>query len=191
MNDGIKAKKLIYHLTSLDNVASILELGLLPRANLRRFVDVADAGIIADRSRHGLDSMVPFHFFPRNPFDGRVQLDHPHKRFVLIAVSREVARANGWSIIPRHPLAGEGIEVLGYDEGMKAIDWDAMNKRDYLDQHSKCVCMAECLSPGAVSPARFQSVFVKDPADEAAIRSLVARAGLSIFVNLNPAMFSK
>mgnify|MGYP003642161748 CR=1 FL=1 len=40
------------------------------------FSDVADCDILESRRGFDLDTMVPFHFFARNPFDGRVQEDH-------------------------------------------------------------------------------------------------------------------
>ena len=130
----IRTQKLIYHLTSLQNLPPILERGLQPRADLANFVDVADQDIITDRRRLRLERFVPFHFFAKNPFDGRVQRDHPEKRFVLIAVERSKARSLGWKIIPRHPLAGDDIEVMDYDAGMQAldkIDWPLLQRRDF------------------------------------------------------------
>lgn len=190
MNDDIRAKKLVYHLTSLDNMPSILSSGLLPRAQLQGFVDVADPDIIADRRRLRLEYHVPFHFFARNPFDGRVQHDHPQKAFALIAVQRSLARARGWKIIPRHPLAGREIEVLDYDPGMDAIDWGVMNKRDYADQNCKCVCMAECLSPIPVSADLFQAVYVKNDAAQTYLTDL-NKGCYRFHVDVAPAMFSK
>lgn len=191
MNDDIKAKKLIYHLTSLENLPSIFARGLLPRAQLNGFVDVADHEILADRKRLHLEKFVPFHFFANSPFDGRVQTDHTEKGFALISVSRETARGLGWRIIPRHPLAGDRIQVLEYDAGFAAIDWDAMNKRNCSDHESKCVCMAECISPGSVPPRLFQSIFVKDDAAGAFVHACLDGTGLAPYVNVNPAMFKK
>lgn len=191
MNDDIRAKKLIYHLTSLENLPSILARGLLPRAMVPEFVDVADPDIISDRKRLQLEQCVPFHFFAKNPFDGRVQRDHPRKRFALISVRRDVARANRWKIIPKHPLAGDVIQVHEFDAGIDAIDWEAMNRRDYADQNSKCVCMAECISPGPLPPNLFQAIYVKDDASVASVRALLVGTGLSPFVDAAPAMFSK
>jgi len=191
MTADIGTQKLIYHLSSFDNLPSILTRGLLPRAALAGFVDVADPDIITDRRRFQLEKYVPFHFFAKNPFDGRVQRDHPKKRFILISVRREVARSNGWKIIPRHPLAGDDIQVLEYDVGMEAIDWNAMNRRDYADQYSKCVCMAECISPRPVTPSLFHSIYVKDDASEAHVRGLLDGTGSSPYVDANPTMFSK
>ncbi|MBQ0928858.1 DarT ssDNA thymidine ADP-ribosyltransferase family protein [Ideonella alba] len=191
MNDDIRQKRLIYHLTSLENLPSILTSGLLPRAQLNGFVDVADHEILEDRKRLQLEKCVPFHFFAKNPFDGRVQRDHPDKQFALIAVRREVARLNGWKIIPRHPLAGDGIQLLDYDGGMEAIDWETMNRRDYSDHESKCVCMAECVAPGPVSPTLFQSITVKDEKARAVVRGYLAATTLQLYVDANAAMFKK
>ncbi|WP_428504804.1 DarT ssDNA thymidine ADP-ribosyltransferase family protein [Roseateles sp.] len=191
MKDDIRAKKLLYHLTSLNNIRSILENGLLPRSSLNNFVDVADPEIIEDRKRLRLERHVPFHFFAKNPFDGRVQRDDPRRRFVLIAVQREVARAKGWKIIPKHPLAGGQIELHDYDAGMETIDWDVMNRRDYSDQHCKCVCMAECLAPGPVPPDLFHSIYVKDDEAQAQVLAMLDGQDRVPHVNVAPAMFSK
>lgn len=191
MNDDIRAKKLIYHLTSLRNMRSILDNGLLPRSRLDRFVDVADPEIIEDRRRLRLERHVPFHFFAKNPFDGRVQRDHPRKQFALIAVQRGVARARGWKIIPKHPLTGGEIELLEYDAGMEAIDWELMNKRDYSDQQSKCVCMAECLAPGPVPAEQFQAIYVKDDEAQTQVLQMLDGRDRVPHVNVTLAMFSK
>jgi hypothetical protein len=190
MHDDIRAKKLVYHLTSLNNMSSILENGLLPRSHLDDFVDVADSEIIESRKGLFLERLVPFHFFAKNPFDGRVQRDHPTKRFALIAVQRQVARAKGWKIIPKHPLAGGAIELLDYDEGMGAIDWAVLNKRDYSDQYCKCVCMAECLAPGPVPADEFHAIYVKDDKAQAQVKELIGGRYRALHVNVMPAMFS-
>ncbi|GAA0248754.1 DUF4433 domain-containing protein [Pseudomonas rhodesiae] len=52
----IKEQKLLYHLTSLDNLSSIFQNGLKPRAQLRAFEDVADAEIL--KKRQGLQKRL-------------------------------------------------------------------------------------------------------------------------------------
>lgn len=191
MHDDIRGKKLLYHLTSLGNVHSIIQHGLLPRARLNGFVDVADPDILDDRRRLKLEQRVPFHFFAKNPFDGRVQRDHPGKRFALIAVQRSVARARDWKIIPNHPLAGGEIELLGYDAGMGAINWDLMNLRDYANQQCKCVCMAECLAPDTVPSDLFHAIYVKDDDARAQVLKMLHGRARVPHVDVAPAMFSK
>ncbi|MFJ4346088.1 DarT ssDNA thymidine ADP-ribosyltransferase family protein [Pseudomonas sp. NPDC089401] len=189
MPDDIQSGKLLYHLTSLENVPSIFERGLLPRSQLAGFHDVADQEIIKGRGTHGLENYVPFHWFARNPFDGRVQRDHPQKQFVLITVHRSLAERDNWKVIPCHPLAGTEFRILDYRAGLAAIDWQTMNRRDYLNQDCKNVCMAECLSPHAVSSALFFKIFV--PSEEVAA-AVNASGGnkVSAEVKVMRAMFS-
>lgn len=63
--------KLLYHLTHIDNIKSILEKGLLPRNKLKSndFKDTADQDIISGRHEYNVDlsDYVPFHFYVKNP----------------------------------------------------------------------------------------------------------------------------
>lgn len=63
----IKNGRLLYHLTALENLASILQHGLKPRCDLNNdeFNDVADGEILDSRANHSLDNFVPFHFFAK------------------------------------------------------------------------------------------------------------------------------
>jgi hypothetical protein len=187
----IRDRSLIYHLTDLENLASILQHGLKPRCELSNdeFNDVADGEILDSRANHSLDNFVPFHFFAKNPFDYGVQRSHSDKDFVLISVQRATARANGWQIVPTHPLAEEGYQILDYDAGFSEIDWELMEERDYDDRACKVVCMAECLSPKAVPPHFFFSLYVKDERVEKIVNAMVLKYNASCRVNINSKMF--
>ena len=75
-----KDGKLLYHLTELKNLQSILNGGLQPRRQLEQsrmnFVDIADPEIILRRRNLELDSFVPFHFHPYSAFDAAVKHSH-------------------------------------------------------------------------------------------------------------------
>lgn len=185
----IQTQKLLYHLTDIENLPNILAQGLLPRSQLANFSDVADGEIIASRRRLSLEDYVPFHFYPGSPFDGRVQLNNRQKEFVLIAVRRDVAQANGWKIIPTHPLAAADLQLLDYADGFNAIDWVQMNRRDYHDTVSRNACMAECLSPQAVPATKFFSIYVANQKTEAQVNSLKTTYNLGFHVNVNQNMF--
>ncbi|MFO0613666.1 MAG: DarT ssDNA thymidine ADP-ribosyltransferase family protein [Polyangiaceae bacterium] len=195
--DGHRRKKLLYHLTALANLPSILNKGLQSRKALTHsfveFEDVADPSILTGRADHRLDTFVPFHFLPRNPFDYAVVKRRTREQFVLIAVQRTVAASKEWRIVPRHPLAdGDEPEILGWADGIAAIDWEQMDKdeRDYDTDHDcKMVCMAEALSPKAVTVADFHSIFVATPATESAVKRALAGCRSKPFVNVNPKMF--
>ncbi|PSN06754.1 DarT ssDNA thymidine ADP-ribosyltransferase family protein [Siccibacter turicensis] len=186
----IQQQSLLYHLTCMDNLPSILDSGLRSRQDLGRgFTDIADGEIIQGRGIHNLQAMVPFHFFANNPFDGRVKADHPDKSFCMITVPRVFARNNGWKIIPRHPLAVvQGVVPMDYDEGFEKIDWASMNLRDYKNSQCKSVCMAECLSPTTVYVKDFQCIFVRDEAAKKHVEGLLKARDLSKFVNINHVM---
>lgn len=186
---SIKEQKLLYHLTSLDNVGSILDNGLMPRSALNGFHDVADTEILARRAEHGLGNYVPFHWFSRNPFDGRVQSDRPDEDFVLLTVRRAFAMARNWKVLPKHPLARQEFRFYDYQEGFDLIDWDLMDTRDYSDADCKSVCMAECLSPGPVRVADLFKVYVPTERIEQFVLGGLARRGLGIDVTVNRGMF--
>jgi hypothetical protein len=185
----IKDQMLLYHLTSLSNIGSILAEGLKPRSALESFEDVADHEIIANRRHLSLEDYVPFHWFARNPFDGRVQEDRPDELFVLITVRRTLAATGNWKVIPHHPLAAANIALMDYADGIAAIDWEAMNQRDYHNAHSKSVCMAECLSPSTVSPVNFFKFFVSCDASAASVEQEKLRHGVRVEVTVNGNMF--
>lgn len=186
-----KDGKLLYHLTALENLESILQHGLQSRASLAAisFEDVADGEIINSRQQHNLEQYVPFHFFAKSPFDYAVQRSHPDQHFVLVTVRRAVAQANNWQVVSKHPLAEGGYEILDYDKGLNAIDWALIEQRDYDDRACKVACMAECLSPNGVPAGKIFSIFVKTESVEQAVRALASKYSISCHINLNPSMF--
>ena len=185
----IKTQKLLYHLTSMENIASIIKSGLLPRDQLDQFEDVADGEILESRGSYNLQNYVPFHFFTKNPFDGVVQKKYKDKKFALITVRRTVAERNGWKIIPRHPLANGNPELLDFKEGIESIDWGLMNQRDYHDDDSKSVCMAECLSNEPVLLNYFFKIYVCCKESQEMIEQVVKTAAVEVDVSVNKNMF--
>jgi hypothetical protein len=132
---------------------------------------------------------VPFHWFAANPFDGSVQRNNPDVKFVLISVYRSMAKQNGWKVIPRHPLANDSIQLLDYDEGFEAIEWEVMNSREYHDTHCKSICMAECLAPGVVKPNVFFKIFTPNEEVEALCVAKMRKAGVNVLTGANQRMF--
>lgn len=81
-----KEGKLLYHLTELKNLESIIDFGLVPRKILREntvtFGDVADPEIIRKRESLGLDGYIPFHFHPYSAFDVAVKKTHAGEEMI-------------------------------------------------------------------------------------------------------------
>lgn len=191
MPRSIKDKYLLYHLTSLENIESILTRGLLPRNDVPGFDDVADPEIIDFRAQHGLNQYVPFHFFTKNPFDGRVQKDHPAKKFIYISVTRKFAQQNDFLIIPMHPIAMNPLLLYDYNEGINIIDWTTMELTEYADTYCRHVCMAESLCEFPILSSNFSHIFVKDDETKGDIERLARRilGSYSFNVNTNARMF--
>lgn len=178
-------------MTPLKNLKGILKEGLKPRSQLDSFEDIADPEILKKRSTYDLENFVPFHWFTRNPFDGGVQEAKPDEYFVLFTVERALAQTQKWKVIPRHPLAHDSIELMDYAEGFAAIDWQAMNLRNYHDSYSKSVCMAECLSPTIVPVTNFFKVFVPDAKVENYVQKQCSNLSIQLNIGVNEHMFLK
>ncbi|MEA2118689.1 DarT ssDNA thymidine ADP-ribosyltransferase family protein [Halovibrio sp. HP20-50] len=185
----IREQKLLYHLTSLNNLGSILDNDLQPRSALNGFHDVADVEILAGRAEHGLDDYVPFHWFSRNPFDGRVQTDRPDEDFVLLTVYRTLAIAQNWRVLPKHPLARQEFRFYDYQEGFDLIDWELMDTRDYSDADCKSVCMAECLAPVYVRVADFFKIYVPTERIHQVVLGELTKRRVNLNVAVNQGMF--
>ena len=99
---NIRNQKLLYHFTSIDNLASIDQNGLLARNEPYEFTDVAGHDIL--QKRGDLANYVPFHFFANNPFDRAVQDLHENDAFIYLTVQRSFAQDNNWPVKPEHPL---------------------------------------------------------------------------------------
>lgn len=160
--------KIIFHLTSTNNFESLLEFGLLPRAQLNTsFYDIADQEIIQLRRNYKLDEFIPFHFFPKNPFDGRVQQNNPNSDFMFLTLNKRFISLNkdNFYIIPSHPLhlhKNKSLIIYEYDDGVSKIDWQLMNLRDFNDHECKQTCMAECLTDININIKCLNSIVVKN-----------------------------
>ena len=167
MRTLVRMQKLIYHLTALENMESIFRNGLLARTAIKTtFIDIADQTIIEKRRELGILNCVPFHLFFQNPFDGRVQKDNMDKIFVYIAIWRSLATEKRYRIIPRHPLACDDGEIYQFEEGMRAIEWDVLERREYRDDYCRNVCMAECLGPETIPVSDFAFIYTKNETDK-------------------------
>lgn len=196
MAKDYKNQKLVYHLTAMSNLPSILKNGLQSRAVLSGadFADVADHSILASRKGKGLDEHVPFHFFSRTPFDYAVMHKHPTTPFVVLAVHRDLAKAKNWKIVPCHPLCGAAPDIMDYDAGFNAINWDLMHSEELkyaTHPEYKQTCMAECLSPVTVEAVKFHSIYVKTVADKATVQAYLKVHSLTPHVNVAPWMFAR
>lgn len=192
MSKPVSQQKLLWHLTALDNLESILKNGLLARSRTRNFVDVADSEIIEKRIELGLVDYVPFHFFQGNPFDGSTLKANSDEKFCYIVIYRDLARKKDYKILPQHPVASGNHKLYDYDKGLEVIDWELVDKRNYVDQECKIACMAECLAPGYVKPEDFQSIKVRTEEDKLYVERISKSVldNYKYFIDVDPYCFN-
>lgn len=195
---SIKDGKLLYHITALSNITSIFKNGLLSRANLKDdFKDVAEEDIIEFRNTHKITNLIPFHFFAGTPFAGRVQIDYPDEEFIYITIHRDIAKSknNDFRIFPTHPKHMNPLEIYPYEEGFEKINWELMEKRDYLDYECKEICMAECVANHSSVPSNiFHSIIVKSDKTKEYLEKLyyeIFKKNVPFHININSTYFKK
>lgn len=164
--ESAKNGKLLYHLTELSNLDSIVQNGLAPRKILLDrnvdFGDVANPDIISKRTLLGLDVYTPFHFHPYSSFDVAVKNTYEDTDFIYICIRRSLARENKFKILVKHPLSIDECILYDYDEGMELIDWDTLMEKGRTDDYAKHVKMAECLTDLLVPAELFNMIVVED-----------------------------
>lgn len=191
---NIKESRLLYHLTRLSNLDSIIEHGLVSRKLVKdndvKFFDIADQQIISKRTELGLDEYTPFHFHPYSSFDVAVKNTYANEEFIYICIRRDLARDNNFKILPRHPLNDEeNFQLYDYDEGFEAIDWETMHTPGTDDRYTKNVKMAECLTPLIVPAKLFHCIFVKNETTRAIVKEKLQSKDITKtppFVDIGP-----
>lgn len=160
-----KEGKLLYHLTKIDNLQSIFQIGLLSRNQLLRhgiiFNNIANMDIIEKRKNTNLENYVPFHFYAKNPFDWCVCKQYGSENMALITILREYAHSVEAFIVPSHPIGSENPQFFTFTEGLDKIEWSMMDTNFTSDQHVKNVRMAEVLIPSGIPANAFFKIFVK------------------------------
>ena len=194
--EGVKEKKLLYHLTKLDNMKDIIHQGLLPRRYLieheMSFKDVADPQIIGKREELDLDKYTPFHFHPYSAFDVAVKNTYAEDLFVYICIKRALAEFNNFKILIKHPLSQEECVLYDYEEGMNKIDWETMERVGAVDEYSRNMKMAECLTDKRIPAELFQCVYVPNEETKRCIEALFWENGITEqppYVSIQPKWF--
>jgi len=180
--ENAKPGKLLYHLTKLSNLPSIVEKGLLPRKTLLGgvgFADVANPEIISERAQLGLDTYIPFHFHPYSAFDKAVKSAFPDDDFMYICIMRDFARHNNFKILAKHPLSVDKLVLHDYDTGIELIDWDTLMEVGRIDNDARQIKMAECLTDEIIPAKHFFAIAVKDAVTKEKVEDILRAASFS------------
>jgi len=156
---------MVWHLTNINNVPTILEDGLLSRNLLKEkkrvFIDNSPDDLTEKRSRLGFDDYVPFHFFPLNPYDiFEFQRNRDREEiFCFLTVKDEdVIKLGGKAVLGYSNHKGS-VEFLDYGKTLKKID-DIRQHTDYMKRKEKFDALGECLIPHRVSPEYIYSIVI-------------------------------
>ena len=190
--------RLLYHITHLKNLSSILKYGLMPRrelvANKYSFVDIADPDILSKREEYqaALSQFVLFHFYPKNPFDCAVCNSHGSENMAIIAIKRSLYRKYDFHIIPSHPLNSNTPDIFSYEDGITCIQWNILDRtggidRDYRNPDIRKACMAECISTYTIPPDDFSFIYVCT--NQAKCKILSMNNSDSVNIQIAPYMF--
>lgn len=165
---GIETAKkgsLLYHLTELDNLDSIIKYGMLPRKTVLeqniKFENIANMEIISKRKQLNLDMYTPFHFHPYSAFDVAVKHTYYGHDMIYMCITREIAKFNDFKILPKHPLSMDECVLYNYDDGFNRIDWETLMEKNRTDEYAKQVKMAECLTEKSIPIELFQGIYVQ------------------------------
>lgn len=190
-----KEGKLLYHLTKLKNLDSIVKHGLMSRKELIEkkmiFGDIADTQIISKRQKLALDMYIPFHFHPYTAFDYAVKQANTKEDMIYLCILREDAAEMGFKILPKHPLSQSECHLYDYEEGFHLIDWDTMTGAA-IEGYAKQVKMAECLSEKVLPISSFYSIFVKSDSAAAKVFEIFDKNNVNaqkLYVNVRAGMF--
>ena len=189
----------LYYITHIDNVPSILRLGILSHSRIEReqipFTPVYDAGIVANRRAilvpdgRSLWSFANLYFQARNPMLYRVLHEKPPGDVAVLEVQPNILNRPD-IFISNGNAAHSASDILPAAGGRKAIPQirrDADREWWKEEDGSKRKIMAECLVPDTVPPDFLRAVYVASYEAAARVKAMVGPSELHVIPE--PRMF--
>jgi hypothetical protein len=193
-----------FHLTSKENVSSILKNGILPKnqvksrgllkkdlswENMQKRRDSKEIGL-TNGERHNLHDLVPFYFIPKTPNNFRMW--ETDKEIVLICVAKQIIYSAECSYAfsdcnVTSDYAQTYTDLINLDQ----LDWKTLKDPfpNYVDWEIKRKRMAELLVYPSVSPKFIEKIIVPTEQMKSEIENYLKQAGLNIDVQVYPRYF--
>ena len=182
----------LYHLTSPDNLPSILQNGLLShnRAHRDGYVmqDIADPEVNQRRSEREiggrpLHDYVPLYFTPKGPMLWVRQYEHP---IAILCLSRRALAWNG-AIFSDGNAASVNTAFFNSLKDIDQVDWQCVRAErwDGIDDGRRKRC-AEVLVPDAVPARLIRQIAVRTEEIRAAVAGSI---GPEISVVVQPELY--
>jgi hypothetical protein len=186
----------LYYITHIDNIPSILKLGILSHERVEaehvQFTPIYDAQIIANRrgrqtpDGRSLWSFANLYFQPRNAMLYRVLCEKPINDIVFLAVRPDILSRTD-IFISTGNAAHSASDILPATEGQRIIPQIRKDaEKEYWTEAdgSKRKMMAECLVPDMIPPELIQAIYVASHDAVAKIKAMLQQLKLPVIPEL-------
>jgi len=166
----------LFHMTHIDNVANILEHGLLAHGNPYQRKDISDCDVNNRRLRaepiyhKPIHSYVPFYFNPRNPM--LYYRQNQQDDIVILILSKELILSKG-ALFTDGNASSDKTLFTNDINNLDIIDWNCINGKywnDHVDGKRKK--MAEVLVPDFVDAKNILGIICKNTLTKVKIDAL-------------------
>lgn len=192
----------LYYITHINNLASILQYGILSHREVETqnvaFTPVYNENIVHNRKerltpdQRSLWDYANLYFQPRNPMLYKVLNEKSTREIVILGVKPQVLDTKG-AFIALGNAAHSQTEIVDVATGRKAITgefWPIIHSDWWKPEDgTKRKIMAECLIPHVIAPTAIHSIFVAHPSVADTVRSIIAEIPRSVEVVIEPHLF--
>lgn len=167
----------IYHMTHIDNVASILEHGLLAHDNGRTQVDISDHCVNALRSKvepfygKAIHAYVPFYLNPKNAM---LYTRRSLQEDIVIFAFDRTLMLDDKTLFSDGNAASSSTQFYNNLKDLSKLPWDCLNSNSWNShEDGKRKRMAEVLVPHCVARQKVQKIFCNSFKSYYQLRALV------------------
>lgn len=169
--------KYLYHMTHIDNVANILEHGLLPHDNQYQSKDISDCDVNSRRSRaepiyhKSIHSYVPFYFNPKNNMLSKrrsIQND-----IVILVIKRDLVLSEG-ALFTNGNASVDRTMFSDDLNNLFKLDWECIHTQGYYSgfEDGSNKRMAEVLVPNFVDAKNILGIICNNSHTKAKVDAL-------------------
>lgn len=197
-----RSVKRLYYIAPINNLRSIVELGILSHDEIRRLPsrprDISDPMVQARRDRmtymgRRLHSYANLYFNPHNAMVSALR--RIHMDICIIGICSDVLDLNS-VVITNGNAASSRTKGNWSPEGLLYIDWDVMEARYWTDfdsegdpDYGKWARMAEVLVPTLVPPQHIECIYASCAGSHESVRAALPHNASNISVVVNPRLF--
>ena len=175
------------YITHVDNLESILEMGILSRDLVVELgispIGIHNQEIVMRRGQKGLWPFANLYLQPRNAMLYREV--HGSVPVVVIWVDRAILAENPNLMFSDGNAGSANSNLFAYADGLKQVKrlWEDALDRRYWNWKSKRTMQAECLVPRAVDVRYIKKISVQNESMKARVELITRGRGFEIIVD--------